>query len=216
MQLLDVAARDLREVRAQLKAWRVMRDGLFRRDERPVWLPHWRQEHRQPFQDGVCVAELFIAVRRKLVEREIAYRALWAGQADPPGRGPPTDRPHGPFAGSGGKPKLKRELRRAVRIASLIAGDSEYLNTVLARVLTQPSGELARASRRDHACRLPRAGPDPPAPLAAAHGLLAGRVQRGVPVRGARDGRARTGRARPRGLGHRQPAARHRQPGLRA
>ena len=56
VQLLDVAARDLREVRAQLRAWRVMRDALLHRDERPVWLPHWRQQHRQPFQDGVRVS----------------------------------------------------------------------------------------------------------------------------------------------------------------
>jgi hypothetical protein len=141
LQLLDVAARDLREVRAQLTAWRVVRDALFRRDERPVWLPHWRQQHRQPFQDGVCVAELFIAVRRKLVEREIAYRALWAGQADQPGQEPAFERLHGPVASSGRKPKLQKEFRRAIKIASFIAGDSEYLTTVLTRVLTQPFGE---------------------------------------------------------------------------
>jgi hypothetical protein len=158
-QLLDVAARDLREVRAQLRAWRVVRDALLRRDERPVWLPHWRQQHRQPFQDGVCVAELFIAVRRKLVEREIAYRAVWAGQAGPAGRQPPGGRPRVPVARLGGKrpapgepapgkptwgepaprPPAPRELRRAVKIASFIAGDPGYLTTVLTRVLAEPS-----------------------------------------------------------------------------
>jgi hypothetical protein len=145
LQLLDVAARDLREVRDQLKAWRVLRDGLFRRDERPVWLPHWRQQHRQPFQDGVSVAELLIAVRRKLVEREIAYRALWPaepgparpGPADP---GPLGGRPRVTAAGPEREPEIPRELKQAVKVASLFAGDPEYLEKLLAVVLTDPSG----------------------------------------------------------------------------
>ncbi len=119
LQLLDVAAKDLREVRDQLKAWRVLWDGLFRRDERPVWLPHWRQRHRQPFQDGVSVAELLIAVRRKLVEREIAYRALWLRRAWPGGPGsawrrpaarspPPTRTGNRESRGSSGEPSRSR------------------------------------------------------------------------------------------------------------
>ena len=120
LQLLDVAARDLREVRDQLKAWRVLWDGLFRRDERPVWLPHWRQRHRQPFQDGVSVAELLIAVRRKLVEREIAYRALWPAEPGPADPGPlGGDRPRVTAADPDREQGIPRELRQAVKIASL-------------------------------------------------------------------------------------------------
>ena len=162
LQLLDVAARDLREVRDQLTAWRVMRDALLCRDERPVWLPHWRQQHRQPFQDGVCVAELFIAVRRKLVEREIAHRALWSGQADPHGQEPACEPTHGPAAPSSRKPKLKKEFRRAIKIASFIAGDPDFLTTVLTNVLTQPFGEW----------------PAPPAPITRATCPTTDRVRR--------------------------------------
>jgi hypothetical protein len=140
LQLLDIAARDLREVRAQLRGWRVVWDALIRRDERPVWLPHWRQQHRQPFQDGVRAAELFIAVRRKLVEREIAYRALWAGRSDPLGQVPSRDRPDGAALGPNTKPKVPKEFRRAVKIASFIVGDQAYLSAVLATALTRPFG----------------------------------------------------------------------------
>lgn len=150
LQLLDAAARDLREVRGQLKAWRVLWDGLFRRDERPVWLPHWRQRHRQPFQDGVSVAELLIAVRRKLVEREIAYRALWPAEPGPADPGRLDSRPRVTAAGPDRKPEIPRGLKRAVRIASLFSGDPEYLEKLLAVVLTDPSG-LA-----DPLCGLPR------------------------------------------------------------
>jgi hypothetical protein len=143
-QLLDVAARDLREVRAQLSAWRVTRDALLRRDERPVWLPHWRQQHRQPFQDGVRVAELLVAARRQLVEREIAHRAVWAGQAGPADREPAGPQPSGARrpAGTPAAPReLPRELRRAVKIASFVAGDPRYLTTVLTGALARPARE---------------------------------------------------------------------------
>jgi hypothetical protein len=106
--LLKIAAQELREVRAQLSAWHVVRDVLFRRDERAVWLPHWSNRHRQPFRDGVCVAELLIAIRCRLLE---------PGGEDPSWRKHTRDRWH---------------LRRAIRITSCIAGDPALINAVLA------------------------------------------------------------------------------------
>jgi hypothetical protein len=70
-ELLTIAAGELRDIRRQLALWRVVRDTLMHRDERAIWLPHWRARHRQAFRDGVCVAELLVAVRLKFVEREL-------------------------------------------------------------------------------------------------------------------------------------------------
>jgi hypothetical protein len=75
-ELLTIAAGELRDIRRQLALWRVVRDTLMHRDERAIWLPHWRTRHRQAFRDGVCVAELLVAVRLKFVEREL-------GEAEP-------------------------------------------------------------------------------------------------------------------------------------
>jgi len=75
-ELLTIAAGELRDIRRQLALWRVVRDTLMHRDERAIWLPHWRLRHRQAFRDGVRVGELLVAVRLKFVEREL-------GEAEP-------------------------------------------------------------------------------------------------------------------------------------
>jgi hypothetical protein len=108
MELLQAAAKDLRQVRAQLSAWHVMRDTLIRRDERAVWLPHWRPRHRQAFQDGVCVAELLIAIRCRLRELDGADSG-WLQRA-----------------------RDRRHLRRATRITSFIAGAPAFINKLQA------------------------------------------------------------------------------------
>jgi hypothetical protein len=66
LRLLEIAEKDLREVRTQLSLGRVVWDAFFRRDERAVWLPHRRHRHRRSFQDGVCAAELLVAIRCRL------------------------------------------------------------------------------------------------------------------------------------------------------
>ena len=80
-ELLTIAALELRDIRRQLTLWRVVRDTLLHRDERAIWLPHWRLRHRQEFHDGVCVAELLVATRLKLVELELVELGL--GEAKP-------------------------------------------------------------------------------------------------------------------------------------
>ena len=70
-ELLTIAAAELHDIRRQLSLRRVVRDTLLHRDERAIWLPHWRPRHRQAFLDGVCVAELLVAVRLKFIEREL-------------------------------------------------------------------------------------------------------------------------------------------------
>jgi hypothetical protein len=82
--LLRAAQRDLRAIRRQLSfpvvAWNTFR----RRDERTVWKPQWRLTTRQAFQDGVCVAELLVAVKHRLNERYLAQRGE-AAAGRPPG-----------------------------------------------------------------------------------------------------------------------------------
>ncbi len=56
LELLDIAARELRDVRRQLALWRVVWATFIRRNERAVWLPQWRLRHRQAFHDGVSWA----------------------------------------------------------------------------------------------------------------------------------------------------------------
>ena len=107
LQLLKIAAKDLCEVRTQLSTWRVVRDGVLRRDERAVWLPHWRRQYRQPFHDGVCVAELLVAVRCRLLE------------------------PDGMDPGWLRRARVRWHLQQAVRITSFITGDPALINAVL-------------------------------------------------------------------------------------
>jgi len=129
LKLLKIAARDLHEVRTQLNAWRVVRDAIFRRDERAVWLPHWRRQYRQPFHDGVCVAELLIAIRCRLLKPD-DKDPRWLKRT-----------------------RVRWHLWRATRITSFITGDSGLIKAVL----TNPHGEWWATSAPKSALRsLPR------------------------------------------------------------
>ncbi|HEY3883407.1 MAG TPA: DUF4389 domain-containing protein [Trebonia sp.] len=134
-KLLNVAADELHAVGKQLRLWPVVRDALYRRDERPVWLPHWQQGHRETFHDGVAVAELLVAVRRKLIELDHPD----PGKPGPGKAGPGKPDPGKPDPGKPGpREKIPPHLRRAAKIASFIAGDSGYLTAVLAMRPSDP------------------------------------------------------------------------------
>jgi hypothetical protein len=96
----------------------VVWNAISRRKERAVWLPHWRHRHRQAFLDGICVAELLIAVRRRLLKPE---------EEDP-----------GSLTGARGR----WHLRRATAITSSIVGDAAQIRAVLA----DPRGQWWTAS----------------------------------------------------------------------
>ena len=76
LELLTVAAKVLRGVRAQLTLRRVVWDTFRYRNERAVWLQYWTWlrvwglRRRWAFHDGVRVAELLVAIRIKLIESE--------------------------------------------------------------------------------------------------------------------------------------------------
>jgi hypothetical protein len=113
LKLLDIAAEDLCEVRTQLSLGHVMWDAFFRRDERAVWLPHRKRRHRRSFQDGVCVAELLVAIRCRLRE------------------------PAGADPGWLKHARVRWHLRRAIRITWCIVGDPSFIYSAL----TDPHGK---------------------------------------------------------------------------
>jgi hypothetical protein len=102
LDLLAAARDELGTVRRQLTVRRASWATLVHRDERAVRRPFWRLRARQAFRDGVCVAELLVAVRQRL-------NAGW------------------PSAGGG----RLRHLEPALRIAAAIAGDPAPIRSVL-------------------------------------------------------------------------------------
>ena len=82
--LLDAARQELRAIRRQLSLPIVAWNTFWRRDERTVWKPHWRLATRQEFRDGVCVAELLIAVKHRLNEKYLVERAQAGARRTPP------------------------------------------------------------------------------------------------------------------------------------
>jgi hypothetical protein len=110
--LLTAAQRDLRMIRRQLAFPVVAWNTFWRRDERIVWKPHWRLTARQSFRDGVCVAELVVAVKHRLNERYLVQRGDQAA-----GRGPGV---------------IERfRQRKGLHVVSAVVGDSTAVRTVL-------------------------------------------------------------------------------------
>ena len=110
--LLGASQRELRAIRRQLSLAMVIWNTFWRRSERTVWLPQWRRAMRQSFRDGICVAELLVAVKRRLNER---YQTQHQGR--PPGRGP-------------GRAERFRQ-RKGLQVVTAIMGDAAPVRAVL-------------------------------------------------------------------------------------
>jgi hypothetical protein len=150
--LLGAARSELRVIRRQLSFPIVVWNTLTRRDERAVWRPHWHRATRQGFLDGVRVAELLVAVKQRLNEREAADGPHVDGQPGGNGGGRPRfgERARARIAGA-----AERFGQRAgIRIATAIAGDAEPIRRVL--YADQPSADW----------------PGPPKPATASGGTL--------------------------------------------
>jgi hypothetical protein len=70
MELLAAAQHELHAVRRQLTPWRIICAAFVHRDERAIWKHYRGLAERQRFHDGARVAELLVAVRQKLIEKE--------------------------------------------------------------------------------------------------------------------------------------------------
>jgi len=91
-KLLAAAQEELAAIRRQLSLWSVLWATLARRDERAVWRPYWQLRRRQSFRDGVCVGELLVAVRQRMLDpdaqvgelhEDLALRIATAIAGDP-------------------------------------------------------------------------------------------------------------------------------------
>src|SRR5271166_4651791 len=68
--LLVAAREELRAIRRQLTLRHVIWGTFRHRDERVIRGPHWDLRTRQSFHDGLCAAELLVAIRRILNGKE--------------------------------------------------------------------------------------------------------------------------------------------------
>jgi hypothetical protein len=84
MELLAAAQDELGAVRRQLTLWHLIWEAFVHRDERAIWKHYWRLTERQRFRDGVRVAELVVAVRQNLNEKEGRSRAQPGSSQGPP------------------------------------------------------------------------------------------------------------------------------------
>ena len=75
--LLKAARTELQEIGKYLTLRDVIWQSFWHRNERGVLKPYWRLRHRQSFHDGVCLAQLLVAVRQTLNDkRESCTRCL--------------------------------------------------------------------------------------------------------------------------------------------
>jgi hypothetical protein len=114
--LLEAARHELRAIRQQLWLPVIMWNTLRRRDERAVWKLYWRPARRQEFRDGVCVAELLVAVKHRLNEKYLAEKA---GKAEKARRG----------RGAGIIERFWQ--RKGLQVVAAVTGDSATVRTIL-------------------------------------------------------------------------------------
>ena len=117
LELLKAAQQELRGVRRQLTIGRVLWAAFLHRHERAIWRIYLQGlRARQSFHDGVCVAELLVAARRRATEQ----RLLTEQKAD-----------RDPAAGEKRfRPLKRRHLRLAIRVASAIAGTDQLIEAI--------------------------------------------------------------------------------------
>ena len=173
LELLKAAQLELRGARRQLTLGGVLWATFARRHERAIWRIYLQGVRaRQSFHDGVCVAELLVSARRRVTEQRLEIE----GTPDREPRGEKRFRPLKP-----------RHLRLAIRVASAIAGhrpaDRGNCGEAAPPAIRATRGRQ-RTRRRG---RRPDGSPRPGALVAvvAPYGLVAGRVQHRVPLRGA-------------------------------
>ena len=70
--LLEAAWKELQKIGKYLTLRDVIWQSFWHRNERGVLKPYWRLRHRQSFHDGVCLAQLLVAVRQTLNDEKNA------------------------------------------------------------------------------------------------------------------------------------------------
>jgi hypothetical protein len=148
LELLKAAQQELRGVRRQLTLGGVLWAAFARRQERAIWRVYLQGlRARQSFHDGVCVAELLVAARRRATEQR-----LQAEQRPPAEPGPGREAAEKRF-----RPLKPRHLRLAIRVASAIAGTDQLIDSIP----ENPRHQSARDPWPPASSANPPAPPDP-------------------------------------------------------
>jgi hypothetical protein len=120
LELLKAAQLELRGVRRQLTVPAVLWAALVHRHERAIWRIYYSGLRvRQSFHDGVCVAELLVAARRRITERRLEQEQ----KAEKPSEEWQKERKQEKRF----RPLTPRHLKPAIFVASAIAGNDDLL-----------------------------------------------------------------------------------------
>jgi hypothetical protein len=123
LELLKAAQQELRGVRWQLTIGRVLWAAFLHRHERAIWRTYYPGVRaRQSFHDGVCVAELLVAARRRATDQRLQTE-----------QGLQTEQKAVAVSTAGEKrfrPLKPRHLRLAIRVASAIAGTDQLIEAI--------------------------------------------------------------------------------------
>jgi hypothetical protein len=164
--LLEAAQKELREIGRYLTLRDIIWQSFWHRDERGVLKPYWRPRHRQSFHDGVCLAQLLVAVRQTLNEKAMR-QTLNEKEADPLPHGLARLRPavreawnadtrrHGPVRLLVAVRQIMKDdplprPRKVLRIATAIADES----SCIAKVLSIQQYEPGKPWRKGHPPRI--------------------------------------------------------------
>jgi hypothetical protein len=159
--LLEAARHELRTIKRQLSLPVVLWNTFWRRSERAVWKLHLHPATRQEFRDGICVAELLVAVKHQGNQRDLANeankRALLKAAAEPKTTTEPetTTKPGAPVLGLG---RLERfRLHKGLQVAAAITGETAMIRTVLREGFPENSGSESDpgSCKTSHAERVP-------------------------------------------------------------
>jgi hypothetical protein len=170
--LLAAARRELRTIRRELWFPVVAWNTFWRRDERAVWQPQWHLGRRQEFGDGVCAAEILVAVKHRLnekylVEKDVRLRSGGTGESTAPGtpgRGRRRRR-----RGAGLVERLWQ--RKGLQVVAAITGDATAVRTILQKDFSAWPAPRPASSGHGPASGDPAARPRPGQLVAAGPGL---------------------------------------------
>jgi hypothetical protein len=116
LALLSEAQKELEEVRKQLVLWRILWASFRHRDERAIWVQYLGLTERQRFHDGARVAQLYITIRRCIVEREKSNGAPGKSRSTESAASNTNDN-------NEGNRNDDFNARRALRIVAAVAGE---------------------------------------------------------------------------------------------
>ena len=135
--MLTAAAEELRAIRRHLWLPEVLWSMFAHRNERSVWHPHLRLATRQAFRDGVCAAELLLAVKQRFNQAEMGV----GGEITSARGGWPVTRLASRLLDTAVE---RSRQRKGLLVARAIAGDPRPILSVLRR----PPAEWQRAAAR--------------------------------------------------------------------